>query len=209
MAAAALILNTIDILFLFVIKALVTVTKTPLNLSGLSGRSGCHVEQKVPRVEQKFHLSHFVETKYLVTTNRGGHGMQKWQPIRIPEESFGNLFQTKISSSNTRPLFVLNAAALNEAFKTPTRAQKPFDHRAHAVLTATSPLQNKVRDAMTLLDGDKQAVHHSYERSSSKSDKRCPPRFQLTQDGRSYAGHIRRSFACEHGRSSYAPARRH
>ena len=42
------------------------------------------LEQKVPRVEQKFHLSHFVETKYLVTTNRG-HGTQKWQPIRIPE----------------------------------------------------------------------------------------------------------------------------
>ena len=30
-------------------------------------RSGCNVEQKVPRVEQKFHLSHFVETKYHVT----------------------------------------------------------------------------------------------------------------------------------------------
>ena len=68
MAASALILNTMDILFLFVIKALVTVTKTPLNLSGLSGKSGCHVEQKVPRVEQKFHLY----AKMATNQNTGG-----------------------------------------------------------------------------------------------------------------------------------------
>ena len=38
------------------------------NTTLLFARIVSHVEQKVPRVEQKFHLSHFVETKYHVTT---------------------------------------------------------------------------------------------------------------------------------------------
>ena len=72
-----------------------TVTKTPLNLSGLSGRSGCHVEQKVPRVEQKFHLSHFVETKYHVTTNNTA-------PDVLASSS--HLSRARPPPSHTRPL---------------------------------------------------------------------------------------------------------